>query len=139
MSNPSMTGMCGLLQDRAVIVAPRSGIWQGSKKGKDRVMALTDLSKTTSSAYLETGVRMHYYDVGEGSDTLVLLHGFPQTSWQWRHVIEPFAQAGYRVIAPDYRGAGNSSRPRKDHGYPADLRGDVILPRGCTCTIKPSS
>jgi len=93
-------------------------------------MALTDLSKTTSSAYLETGVRMHYYDVGEGSDTLVLVHGFPQTSWQWRHVIEPFAQAGYRVIAPDYRGAGNSSRPRNDHGYPADLRGDVTLPRG---------
>ena len=73
---------------------------------------------------------MHYVDAGEGTDTLVLLHGFPQTSWQWRHVIEPLADAGYRVIAPDYRGAGHSSRPRSDHGYPADLRGEVTLPRG---------
>jgi pimeloyl-ACP methyl ester carboxylesterase len=68
---------------------------------------------------------MHYYDTGQGSDTLVLLHGFPQTSWQWRHVIEPFAEAGYRVIAPDYRGAGNSSRPRSGPGHPADLRGET--------------
>ena len=93
-------------------------------------VALGDLSRLTGSAYLETGVRMHYVDAGEGSAALVLLHGYPQTSWQWRHVIEPFAEAGYRVIAPDYRGAGNSSRPRSDHGYPADLRGEVPLPRG---------
>jgi pimeloyl-ACP methyl ester carboxylesterase len=93
-------------------------------------MALDGHSKLTASAYLETGVRMHYVDSGKGTDALVLIHGFPQTSWQWRHVIEPLAEAGYRVIAPDYRGAGNSSRPRSDHGYPGDLRGEVILPRG---------
>src|SRR3954449_11547298 len=94
-------------------------------------MAPTDLSELSGTAYLETGVRMHYYDAGAGADTLVLLHGFPQTSWQWRHVIEPFAAAGYRVIAPDYRGAGHSSRPRRDHGHPADVRtGDAALPRG---------
>lgn len=93
-------------------------------------MKIGNLGDVTGSAYLETGVRMHYYDAGEGSATLVLLHGFPQTSWQWRHVIEPFAEAGYRVIAPDYRGAGNSSRPRSDPGYPADLRGETKLARG---------
>jgi pimeloyl-ACP methyl ester carboxylesterase len=84
----------------------------------------------TGTAYLRSGVRMHYYDCGQGTDALVLVHGFPQTSWQWRHVIEPLAEAGYRLIAPDYRGAGNSSRPRTDHGYPADLRGEAPLPRG---------
>ena len=42
---------------------------------------------------------------------IVLLHGFPQTSYQFRHVINPFAAAGFRVIAPDYRGAGGSSKP----------------------------
>lgn len=94
-------------------------------------MPLSDLSKLTGSAYLRTGVRMHYYDAGEGPNALVLLHGFPQTSWQWRHVIEPLAAAGYRVIAPDYRGAGHSSRPRSDHGHPADVRsGEAALPRG---------
>lgn len=44
--------------------------------------------------------------------TLVLLHGFPQTSYQYRHVVGPFSEAGYRVVAPDYRGAGGSSKPR---------------------------
>jgi pimeloyl-ACP methyl ester carboxylesterase len=88
------------------------------------------LDGLTGSAHLATGVRMHYYDAGEGTDTLVLIHGFPQTSWQWRHVIEPLAAAGYRVVAPDYRGAGHSSRPRNDPGYPADVRSGAGLPRG---------
>jgi pimeloyl-ACP methyl ester carboxylesterase len=91
---------------------------------------LSDHSKLTGSAYLGTGVRMHYVDCGQGENTLVLLHGYPQTSWQWRHVVEPLAEAGYRVIAPDYRGAGNSSRPRSDFGSPADLRGAAPLPGG---------
>lgn len=46
--------------------------------------------------------------------TIVLLHGFPQTSYQFRHVIVSFSDAGYRVIAPDYRGAGGSSKPEHD-------------------------
>ncbi|KAL9050387.1 MAG: hypothetical protein Q9162_006667 [Coniocarpon cinnabarinum] len=42
---------------------------------------------------------------------LLLIHGFPQTSHQFRHVLNPLSAQGYRVIAPDYRGAGQSSRP----------------------------
>ncbi|KAF2100740.1 alpha/beta hydrolase fold protein-like protein [Rhizodiscina lignyota] len=48
---------------------------------------------------------------------IVLIHGFPQTSYQFRHVITPLADAGYRVIAPDYRGAGDSSHPRGLDGF----------------------
>jgi pimeloyl-ACP methyl ester carboxylesterase len=88
-----------------------------------------DLSQHSGSALLETGVRMHYYEAGTGTNTLVLLHGWPQTSWQWRKVIPMFADAGYHVVAPDYRGAGNSSRPRKDEGHPSDPRVDR-QPRG---------
>ncbi|KAH7087457.1 Alpha/Beta hydrolase protein [Paraphoma chrysanthemicola] len=47
--------------------------------------------------------------------TILLIHGFPQTSYQFRHVIAPLSDAGYRVIAPDYRGAGQSSKP--SNGY----------------------
>lgn len=47
--------------------------------------------------------------------TILLIHGYPQTSYQFRHVITPLSDAGYTVIAPDYRGAGESSRPR--NGY----------------------
>jgi pimeloyl-ACP methyl ester carboxylesterase len=66
-------------------------------------------------------VRIHYIDCpphpkepnlrSKDSNTILLIHGFPNTSYQWRHVINPFANAGYRVIAPDYRGAGESSHP----------------------------
>ncbi|THZ19223.1 alpha/beta-hydrolase [Aureobasidium pullulans] len=48
----------------------------------------------------------------QSKGTILLIHGFPQTSYQFRHVITPLADAGYLVIAPDYRGAGESSRPR---------------------------
>jgi pimeloyl-ACP methyl ester carboxylesterase len=64
------------------------------------------------------GVKIHYTDVqpAESHDTtLILIHGYPQTSYEFRHVIQPFVNQGYRVIAPDYRGAGDSSRPRS--GY----------------------
>lgn len=92
-------------------------------------MALSDI---TGTALLETGVRMHYYDAGAGTNTLVLLHGWPQTSWQWRHVIPTFADAGYRVIAPDYRGAGNTSRPRSDEGITMDPRTSELRKGGYT-------
>lgn len=62
-------------------------------------------------ADIEPGLRLHYVTAGEGTRTIVLVHGFPQTWWEWRHVIGPLAQAGFRVVAPDYRGAGNSWRP----------------------------
>ncbi|KAA6460460.1 alpha/beta hydrolase [Acidobacteria bacterium AB60] len=56
-------------------------------------------------------LRMHYVSAGAASRTVVLLHGFPQTWWEWRHVIRPLVDANWRVIAPDYRGAGHSSKP----------------------------
>lgn len=43
--------------------------------------------------------------------TILLIHGFPQTSYQFRSVITPLSNAGYHVVAPDYRGAGESSKP----------------------------
>jgi pimeloyl-ACP methyl ester carboxylesterase len=62
-------------------------------------------------ADIEPGLRLHYVVEGDGPRTIVLLHGFPQTWWQWHRVIDPLADSGFRVIAPDYRGAGHSWRP----------------------------
>ena len=63
------------------------------------------------TAELEPGVRLHYVEAGSGSRTMVLLHGYPETWWEWRHVLTPLVRAGWRVITPDYRGAGGSSKP----------------------------
>jgi pimeloyl-ACP methyl ester carboxylesterase len=54
-------------------------------------------------------VRLHYVSAGEGP-AVVLLHGWPQTWFMWRDII-PGLAAHYRVIAPDLRGLGDSSRP----------------------------
>jgi pimeloyl-ACP methyl ester carboxylesterase len=54
-------------------------------------------------------VRMHYVTAGEGTP-VVLLHGWPQTWYEWRGIIDRLAPH-YRVIAPDLRGLGDTSRP----------------------------
>ena len=46
--------------------------------------------------------------------TILLIHGFPETSYQFRHVMKPLAEAGYHVIAPDKKGHGHSSKPVGD-------------------------
>ena len=66
---------------------------------------------THGMADIEPGLRLHYVTAGAGPRVVVLLHGFPQTWWQWHRVIPPLVGAGLRVIAPDYRGAGDSWRP----------------------------
>merc|ERR1711971_925431 len=83
-----------------------------------------DSSRWTSKRQLLSGkpstpteVSIHYLSCSPPSNqkpkgTILLIHGFPQTSYQFRHVITPLADAGYTIIAPDYRGAGESSRPR---------------------------
>ncbi|KAI9154728.1 Soluble epoxide hydrolase [Paramyrothecium foliicola] len=70
-------------------------------------------------APLDNGLRIAYAEQRPEGNTekgiILLIHGFPETSYQFRHVMKPLASAGYRVIAPDYRGAGLSSRP--DTGF----------------------
>ena len=56
------------------------------------------------------GVRLHYVEAGAGP-LVVLLHGFPEFWYSWRHQIAALATAGYRVIAPDLRGYNESDKP----------------------------
>jgi pimeloyl-ACP methyl ester carboxylesterase len=65
---------------------------------------------THGMADIEPGLRLHYVTEGEGPRTVVLLHGFPQTWWEWHRVL-PALSERFRVVAPDYRGAGHSWRP----------------------------
>ena len=55
-------------------------------------------------------VRLHYALAGEGPP-VVLLHGFPDFWYSWRHQIPALAQAGLRVVAPDMRGYNLSDQP----------------------------
>ena len=68
------------------------------------------------------GLTMHVLEAGfetEGRPALLLLHGFPELAYSWRHVMAPLADAGYHVIAPDQRGYGRTT------GWSADYDGSL--------------
>jgi epoxide hydrolase 4 len=82
--------------------------------------------KGVREGYADLGdVKLHYAEAGEGP-LIVLLHGFPEFWYAWRRQIEPLAQAGFRVVAPDMRGYNLSSRPEEVDDYDtAKLTGDI--------------
>src|SRR5215469_1319798 len=65
--------------------------------------------------------------VGEGSGPLVIMvHGFPESWYSWRHQIGPIAQAGFRACAIDVRGYGGSDKPHPVEAYAMEkMIGDV--------------
>jgi pimeloyl-ACP methyl ester carboxylesterase len=74
---------------------------------------------------LDGGVRLHYVEAGEGP-LVVLLHGFPQFWYSWRHQIGPLVAAGYHVVAPDMRGYNTSDKPQGWRAYDMELlAGDI--------------
>jgi pimeloyl-ACP methyl ester carboxylesterase len=59
------------------------------------------------------GIQLHYVMSGKGEgDPIVLLHGWPQTWYEWRHIIPQLIANNYTVIAPDMRGLGDSEKPQ---------------------------
>jgi pimeloyl-ACP methyl ester carboxylesterase len=61
-------------------------------------------------------VRLHVVEQGDGP-LVLLIHGFPQTSYAWRHQLPALASAGYRAVAFDVRGYGRSSKPASVENY----------------------
>jgi pimeloyl-ACP methyl ester carboxylesterase len=69
----------------------------------------TDFTERTVAT---NGVELHVYEAGPADGPLVLLaHGFPELGYSWRHQMPALAAEGFRVVAPDQRGYGRSSRP----------------------------
>lgn len=62
------------------------------------------------------GVELHVAELGSGPP-VVLCHGFPELWYSWRHQLPALAAAGYRAVAPDLRGYGQSSIPRDVEAY----------------------
>jgi pimeloyl-ACP methyl ester carboxylesterase len=72
------------------------------------------------------GIRMHIAEQGAGP-LVLLCHGFPETWYSWRHQLPALAAAGYRVVAPDMRGFGQTDRPEDPAQYTQlHLAGDMV-------------
>jgi pimeloyl-ACP methyl ester carboxylesterase len=72
------------------------------------------------------GVELSCLVAGDRGELVVLLHGFPQSSYEWRHQI-PALAGRYRVVAPDLRGYGESSKPTGISAYRSTVLADDIV------------
>lgn len=71
------------------------------------------------------GIHMHYVEQGSGP-LLVLCHGFPHLWFSWRHQIPALAGAGWRVVAPDMRGMGQTEAPEHAGAYDVETITDDL-------------
>jgi pimeloyl-ACP methyl ester carboxylesterase len=76
----------------------------------------TELGLREGRVEVDEGVSLHYVEVGEGP-LVLLLHGFPEFWYSWRHQLPALASAGYRTIAVDMRGYERSDKPRDVEAY----------------------
>ncbi len=72
------------------------------------------------------GIRMHIAERGMGP-LVLLCHGFPESWYSWRHQLPALATAGYRAVAPDMRGYGQTDRPEGIEQYTLlHMAGDMV-------------
>lgn len=72
------------------------------------------------------GIELNIAEAGEGP-LVLLLHGFPESWYSWRHQFAPLAAAGYHVVAPDMRGYGKSDKPEAIDAYnQVEVVNDII-------------
>ncbi|OJH40523.1 alpha/beta fold hydrolase [Cystobacter ferrugineus] len=74
---------------------------------------MTDIKHRTVKT---NGIHLHIAEAGEGP-LVLLLHGWPESWYSWRHQLPVLAAAGYHAVAPDVRGYGRSDKPREIEAY----------------------
>jgi pimeloyl-ACP methyl ester carboxylesterase len=84
------------------------------------------VDKITHRFVEANGIRLHIAEQGEGP-LVLLCHGFPESWYSWRHQLAALAQAGFRAVAPDMRGYGQSEQPAEIAQYTLlHLVGDMV-------------
>jgi pimeloyl-ACP methyl ester carboxylesterase len=84
---------------------------------------MTEITHHTINA---NGLRIHYAEAGAGP-LVVLCHGFPELWFSWRHQLSALAEAGFRAVAPDMRGYGQTEAPHAVDQYTMlHLVGDIV-------------
>ena len=84
------------------------------------------MNKIKHSLIKSNGIQMHIAEQGTGP-LVLLCHGFPESWYSWRHQLKALAEAGYRVVAPDMRGYGQTDQPQAIDQYSLfHLVGDMV-------------
>ena len=88
--------------------------------------------KVQSSVLELANVKLHVDDTGGNGQSIVLIHGWPLSGKSWKNQMQVLSTAGYRVIAYDRRGFGESDKPTT--GYTYDIFADDLA--GIIDTLK---
>ena len=84
------------------------------------------MAELTHHFAVTNGIRMHYVEAGAGPP-VVMCHGFPECWYSWRHQLPALAEAGYRAVALDLRGFGQTDNPKEVEAYSVlQLSGDLV-------------
>ena len=81
-----------------------------------------------SSRFIQAnGIRMRIFEAGDSGPLVLLAHGWPESWYNWRHQLVALADAGYRAVAPDMRGYGETGAPPDVDDYDIiDLTDDMV-------------
>jgi pimeloyl-ACP methyl ester carboxylesterase len=91
-----------------------------------RYSGVADWERLPSRQVATNGIELHVVGYGDGPP-VVLCHGFPELGFSWRHQVFALAAAGHRVLVPDMRGYGASSRPGEISAYDIlTIAGDLV-------------
>ena len=99
-----------------------------SVQGGEKVTTASEFADITNRRIATNGIELNIAEQGDpDAPLLLLLHGFPESWFSWRHQFAPLAAAGYHVVAPDMRGYGDTSAPSDPEAYRIDhLALDVV-------------
>ena len=121
----------GLLVFVVIILIAITAVWfSGGTSDLDEIsIAEKEIGIDLDSRRVDVGdIKLHVVFAGpDDGEPVILLHGFPEFWFAWRHQIELLANAGYRVAAPDLRGYNRSDKPKSRQAYTQRAYADDIL------------
>lgn len=112
-------GVAGAALVARMLARPRDVRWEEQRE---------HLRHAGRSRFVEIdGARLHYHEAGDPlAPPILLLHGFVASSYVWRDVLVPLADAGLRAVAPDLLGFGFSAKPRGGE-YTIETQSRVVV------------
>ena len=111
----------------ALLVAQGTGSSANLSPAADQTPAASTVEGGATLRFVQSnGIRMRIAEMGTGP-LVILLHGFPESWYSWRHQLPALAKAGYHAVAPDLRGYGQSDKPKAVEAYDIhQLTADVV-------------
>ncbi|KAG6518518.1 hypothetical protein ZIOFF_021993 [Zingiber officinale] len=98
-------------------IESRAEIDRGGSKSMEWPIKDGEMAGISHRMVPVNGINLHVAEKGDGPDVVLLLHGFPELCYSWRHQIAALSALGYHAVAPDLRGFGDSDVPADPSAY----------------------